>query len=107
GGPDGLVIWNGAGERIWHPLNNPRQIFHTGYLDNNPKGFGLAQRDRDFDPFLDGVGYEKRPTVWVEPLGDWGKGMMQLVEIPTDDEIRDNICAYWLAGAAGRPGARA
>jgi glucans biosynthesis protein len=101
---DGLAIWNGAGERLFRPLNNPRRIFHTSYLDNNPKGFGLAQRDRDFNHYLDGVGYEKRPTVWVEPLGDWGKGMVQLVEIPTDDEIRDNICAYWLAEKPTRAG---
>ena len=101
---DGLVIWNGAGERIFRPLNNPTRIFQTSYLDNSPKGFGLTQRDRDFDHYLDGVGYEKRPTVWVEPMGDWGKGMVQLVEIPTDDEIHDNICAYWLADKPTRAG---
>ena len=61
-----------------------------------PKGFGLIQRDRVFDHYLDGVGYDRRPSTWVEPLGDWGKGMVQLVEIPTDDEIHDNIAAYWL-----------
>ena len=101
---DGLAIWNGAGERIFRPLNNPRRIFHTCYLDCNPKGFGLVQRDRDFEHYLDGARYEKRPTVWVEPLDDWGKGMVQLVEIPTDDEIRDNICAYWLAEKPARAG---
>ena len=93
---DGLAIWTGAGERIWRPLNNPTRIVVTSYLDDNPRGFGLGQRDRDFDHYLDGVGYEKRPTAWVEPLGGWGKGMVQLVEIPTDDEINDNICAFWL-----------
>ena len=94
---DGLAIWNGAGERIWRPLNNPTRVFHTSYLDQTPRGFGLIQRDRSFDHYLDGVGYDKRPTTWVEPLGDWGRGMVQLVEIPTDDEIHDNIGAYWLA----------
>ena len=101
---DGLAIWNGAGERIWRPLNNPTRIFVTSYLDDDPRGFGLSQRDRDFDHYLDGVGYEKRPTVWVEPLGGWGKGMVQLVEIPTDDEIHDNICAYWLPEKPTRAG---
>ena len=71
---DALVIWNGAGERLFRPLNNPTRIFHTSYLDNDPKGFGLAQRDRDFDHYLDGVRYDQRPTVWVEPLDGWGKG---------------------------------
>ena len=103
---DGLAIWNGAGERMWRPLDNPRRISRTSYLDQTPRGYGLIQRDRDFDHYLDGVGYEKRPTVWVEPVGDWGKGMVQLVEIPTDDETRDNICAYWLAGKPTRAGER-
>ena len=34
---DGLAIWNGAGERIWRPLNNPTRIFHTSYLDQTPR----------------------------------------------------------------------
>ena len=101
---DALVIWNGAGERLFRPLNNPTRIFHTSYLDNDPKGFGLAQRDRDFDHYLDGVHYDQRPTVWVEPLDGWGKGVVQLVEIPTDDEIHDNICAYWLPEKPTRSG---
>ena len=102
---DGLAIWNGAGERIWRPLNNPTRIFHTSYLDTDPKGFGLIQRDRVFDHYLDGVGYDRRPSTWVEPLGDWGKGMVQLVEIPTDDEIHDNICRL-LADRAADQGRR-
>ena len=58
---DGLAIWNGAGERIWRPLNNPTRIFHTSYLDQTPRGFGLIQRDRVFDHYLDGVGYDRGP----------------------------------------------
>jgi glucans biosynthesis protein len=101
---DGLAIWNGAGERLWRPLNNPTRVFHTSYLDNNPRGFGLLQRDRVFDHYLDGVGYDRRPSTWVEPIGDWGRGMVQLVEIPTDDEIHDNIAAYWLPEQPTRAG---
>ncbi len=101
---DGLAVWTGAGERIWRPLDNPTRIVVTSYLDDDPRGFGLGQRDRDFDHYLDGVGYEKRPSVWVEPLAGWGKGMVQLVEIPTDDEINDNICAYWLPERPARAG---
>ena len=101
---DGLAIWNGAGERIWRPLNNPTRVFHTSYLDQTPRGYGLLQRDRVFDHYLDGVGYDRRPSTWVEPIGDWGKGMVQLVEIPTDDEIHDNIGAYWLAEKPTRAG---
>lgn len=101
---DGLAIWNGAGERLWRPLNNPTRVFHTSYLDQTPKGYGLLQRDRVFDHYLDGVGYDRRPSTWVEPLGDWGRGMVQLVEIPTDDEIHDNVGAYWLAEQPTRAG---
>jgi glucans biosynthesis protein len=101
---DGLAIWNGAGERLWRPLNNPTRVFHTSYLDQAPRGYGLLQRDRNFDHYLDGVGYDRRPSTWVEPVGDWGKGMVQLVEIPTDDEIHDNIGAYWLSEKPTRAG---
>ena len=101
---DGLAMWTGAGERIWRPLNNPTRIFITTYSDDNPRGFGLSQRDRNFDHYLDGVGYEKRPTTWIEPLGGWGKGVVELVEIPTDDEIYDNISAFWLPESPPKAG---
>jgi periplasmic glucans biosynthesis protein len=54
------------------------------------------QRDRDFNHYQDdGVFYDKRPSVWVEPKGNWGKGEVRLVEIPTIDETFDNIVAFW------------
>ena len=94
---DGLAIWTGDGERIWRPLNNPGRVVTNSFVDENPKGFGLLQRDRQFHNYEDdGVFYDRRPSVWVEPLDGWGKGAVQLVEIPTDDEIHDNIVAYWL-----------
>jgi glucans biosynthesis protein len=93
---DGLAMLTGAGEYIWRPLNNPLAVQTSSFFDRSPKGFGLAQRERRFDQYEDdGVFYEKRPTVWVEPVGDWGAGAVQLVEIPTNDEIHDNIVAYW------------
>ena len=93
---DGLAIWNGKGERIWRPLIDPPALQTNSFVDTNPKGFGLMQRDRDFDNYQDdGAFYNKRPGIWVEPKGNWGKGAVQLVEIPTDDETHDNIVAYW------------
>ena len=93
---DGLAIWTGSGERIWRPLYNPSRVNTSSFVDRDPKGFGLLQRDRDFVHYLDdGVFYERRPSVWVEPLDPWGEGSVQLVEIPTDDETNDNIVAYW------------
>ncbi|MFD2239158.1 glucan biosynthesis protein [Aureimonas populi] len=102
---DGLAMWTGTGERIWRPLNNPDAVMTSTFADESPKGFGLLQRDRDFDNYQDdGVFYEKRAGVWVEPKGDWGPGAVQLVEIPTDDEIHDNIAAYWLSDRPVRRG---
>jgi glucans biosynthesis protein len=94
---DGLALWTGKGERIWRPLNDPATLQVNSFEDEDPKGFGLMQRDRRFADYEDdGAFYNRRPSVWVEPRGRWGKGAVQLVEIPTDDEIHDNIVAYWL-----------
>jgi glucans biosynthesis protein len=93
---DGVAIWTGAGERIWRPLNNPRRVTTNAFVDRDIRGFGLLQRDRDFDHYLDdGVFYERRPSVWVEPLDPWGPGALHLLEIPTNDEVHDNIAVYW------------
>ncbi len=101
---DGLAIWTGTGERIWRPLNNPPRTIASSFSDENPKGFGLLQRDRSFDNYLDGVFYERRPSLWIEPRGSWGRGAVQLIEIPTDDEIHDNIVAAWIQAAPVRAG---
>jgi periplasmic glucans biosynthesis protein len=97
---DGISMWSGAGEWIWRPLTNPAQLHFSAYVDDNPRGFGLLQRDRNFDHYQDdGVFYDRRPSLWVEPkpgvAGGWGKGSVQLVEIPTVDETFDNIVAFW------------
>lgn len=93
---DGLAILTGSGERIWRPIVNPPRVMTSTFIDKDVKGFGLLQRDRDFVHYLDdGVFYERRPSVWVEPLGSWGEGAVHLVEIPTEDETFDNIVTYW------------
>ena len=97
---DGLSIWTGAGEWIWRPLMNPAGVRVNSFLDENPRGFGLMLRDRNWDHYQDdNVYYDRRPSLWVEPrtgpAGGWGKGQVQLVEIPTPDETNDNIVAYW------------
>lgn len=93
---DGLAMWSGSGEWIWRPLLNPTHLRFNSFIDENPKGFGLLQRDQDFDHYLDdGAMYHKRPSLWVEPIDGWGKGQIQLVEIPTPDETFDNIVAFW------------
>jgi glucans biosynthesis protein len=93
---DGLALHRGNGEWLWRPLVNPEQLRFNAYQDENPRGFGLLQRDRNFDHYQDdGVFYERRPSVWVEPTSGWGKGAIQLVEIPTADETFDNIVCFW------------
>jgi glucans biosynthesis protein len=101
---DGLAIWTGADEHIWRPLNDPTQLIVSAFGDDGPKGFGLLQRDRVFDHYLDGVFYDRRPSLWVEPKGSWGKGSVQLVEIPTEDETHDNIVAAWVPADPPAPG---
>lgn len=101
---DGLAIWSGGGERLWRPLINPPYPVTSSFAEQSPKGFGLMQRDREFENYLDGVNYDKRPSLWVEPLGDWGPGAIQLIELPTDDEIHDNVVAYWRPEAPARAG---
>ncbi|MBL3570711.1 glucan biosynthesis protein D [Rhodovulum sulfidophilum] len=102
---DGLMIETGSGEHIWRPLNNPDRVVTSSYFDRDIKGFGLIQRDRDFDNYQDdGVFYDKRPAVWVEPTSPWGAGAVQLIEIPTDDEIFDNIVAFWNPETAPQAG---
>jgi glucans biosynthesis protein len=93
---DGLAIANGAGERLWRPLNNPRRLQTSDFLDPNPRGFGLIQRARAFEHYQDlEARYERRPSAWIEPLDAWGPGAVRLFEIPTEEEIHDNIVAYW------------
>ena len=104
---DGLSMWRGNGEWVWRPLTNPPTLQVSSFLDENPRGFGLLQRDRDFVHYQDeAFRYERRPSVWIEPLASWGKGRVLLVEIPTSSETDDNIVAFWQGDEPTLPGAR-
>lgn len=93
---DGLAIVGNDGERLWRPLTNPVDPQFNSFERTSPKGFGLLQRDRDFDHYQDWrVRYGRRPSLWVEPRGDWGKGRISLMELPTNAEIYDNVVAFW------------
>lgn len=102
---DGLSIQSGTGEWIWRPLLNPKRLLVTSFQLDNPVGFGLMQRDRNFSSYEDlDYHYEARPSTWIEPRGKWGAGRVELVQIPTPDETNDNIVAYWMPDAIARPG---
>ena len=94
---DGLLINNGRGEWLWRPLDNPVHLQMSSFLDENPIGFGLLQRDRNFDHYQDlDRRFDRQPGYWVKPRGKWGKGHVELVEIPSPSETNDNIVAYWV-----------
>jgi len=104
---DGLAMRSGAGERLWRPLNNPPAAQFNSFADAAPRGFGLMQRDRAFDHYQDDAAFqEKRPSLWIEPQGDWGKGAVSLFEIPTTTEYADNIVAFWSPAATATSGMR-
>jgi glucans biosynthesis protein len=102
---DGLMLATGNNEWIWRPLDNPKVVRTAAFSAENPKGFGLLQRDRQFGSYEDlEARYNLRPSAWVEPVGAWGKGEIRLVEIPTPDETNDNIVAFWVPEKLPAPG---
>ncbi|WP_328585363.1 glucan biosynthesis protein G [Vreelandella massiliensis] len=102
---EGLLTHTGQGEWIWRPLNNPHRVRVSAFLDDHPRGFGLMQRERDFDRYLDAEAqYHRRPSQWVIPEGDWGPGHVELVELPSPDETHDNIVAYWVGATPLKAG---
>lgn len=97
---EGLQIQTGKGEVLWRPLMNPETLQVSAFIDQTPQGFGLIQRHRSFSDYQDlEANYHTRPSIWVQPLNDWGEGHIELVEIPSDSEANDNIVAYWQPAA--------
>ncbi|HTN66936.1 MAG TPA: glucan biosynthesis protein G [Burkholderiaceae bacterium] len=102
---DGLSVRSGTDEWIWRPLVNPKRLLVTSYALTNPQGFGIMQRDRAFTSYQDlEARYEKRPSVWIEPIGNWGAGRVELVQLPTPDETNDNAVAFWVPEVMPAPG---
>jgi glucans biosynthesis protein len=104
---DGLQIATGEGEWLWRPLQNPARPSASSFSVKSLRGFGLMQRDRAFTSYEDvEAHYERRPGAWIRPLGDWGAGRVELLQLPTPDETHDNVVAYWVPAklpAAGEP----
>jgi glucans biosynthesis protein len=94
---DGLLIHTGADEWLWRPLSNEGRIKVSCFAGENPRGFGLLQRDRNFANYEDlETFYQNRPSTWVESGADWGRGEIRLVELPTNMEYADNMVAFWM-----------
>jgi glucans biosynthesis protein len=103
---DGLLLASKTGEWIWRPLENPESLRGSSFVLPSPHGFGLVQRDRDFDHYQDFEARpDLRPSAWVTPLGEWGPGRVELVEIPTKDDTNDNVVAFWVPDTPLAPGA--
>lgn len=102
---DGVAIHTGEGEWLWRPLLNPPTLTVSSFATRNPRGFGLMQRDRRFAHYEDlEARYELRPSVWIEPQGDWGAGRVEIVQFPITDETDDNAVAYWVPAQLPAPG---
>ena len=94
---DGLMMFTGASEWLWRPLSNPKSTRVAAFSDENPRGFGLIQRDRNYESYQDlEAHYHLRPGAWVEPIGNWGRGTVRLAELSASDETNDNIVAFWV-----------
>ena len=102
---DGLLMQSANREWLWRPLGNPEKLRISYFEFNNPRGFGLLQRDRSFEDYEDlETRYELRPNAWIIPNGNWGRGFVKLVEIPSQQETNDNVVAYWMPRSSPAPG---
>jgi glucans biosynthesis protein len=92
----GLQMLTGGGEWLWRPVTNRGWLQISAFVDRDPQGFGLIQRDRAFAAFLDDDNeWQRRPSVWIEPIGKWGTGEVTLMEIPAASQNNKNIACYW------------
>jgi glucans biosynthesis protein len=104
---DGVLMNTGAGEWLWRPLEQETQRQVYNFADVNPKGFGLIQRDRDFQHYQDlQMNYNLRPSAWVTPHGEWGKGVVQLIQLVTNNPNTDNVVLFWHPAQTPKAGDR-
>jgi periplasmic glucans biosynthesis protein len=102
---DGLLVNFSSAEWLWRPLDNPPVLRVSTLRASDIRGFGLVQRDRNFDHYQDLETHpEHRPSAWVVPKGSWGEGRVELVEIPTKSDTNDNIVTYWVPNNVPQPG---
>jgi glucans biosynthesis protein len=94
---DGVLLSFPTGEWVWRPIDNSKTLHVSGHQMENPRGFGLLQRDRHFDHYQDlETRSEMRPSAWVVPQREWGGGRVEVVEIPTASDVNDNVVVYWV-----------
>ena len=93
---DTLLIEDASGKQESHPLQQVDRIMTELFPGKNPKGFGLLQRDRNRAHYRDSEAkYSRRPSAFVESLGEWGAGKVRLMQLPATNEYNDNVVAFW------------
>jgi len=93
---DGLLMKMGTGETLWRPLDNPSVMRHQVFSAADIKGFGFLQREREFAAYQDSFNpYDRTPSLWVEPRGNWGEGDLHLLQLSANWEGLDNVVAFW------------
>lgn len=103
---DGLSIETRKGHWLWVPLHNPKRLVVDRMPFSDIRGFGLMQRARKYADYQAwGMKYQKRPSAWITPTGgDWNKGHIVLIELPTNSQTNDNITAFWEPVSQPKPG---
>ena len=103
---DGVLVQTADDDWIWRPLSNPPVTQVASVYSGTPRGFGLLQRDRDFDNYLDlEANYHRRPSEWVTlEDGDWGSGTVELLTFHSASEFIDNVALYWVPSQRFRAG---
>ncbi|MFV0281773.1 MAG: glucan biosynthesis protein [Rhodoblastus sp.] len=93
---NGLQMNTGKDEWIWRSVTNRQTLQVSSFVDERPKGFGFLLRNRDFESYQDDdLKWETRPSLWIEPLNEFGPGFVALTEIPAESETNSNCIAYW------------
>lgn len=94
---DGLEIEMEGAPPLWRPLDiTPGRTRLSFFQANHLKGFGMAERDREFRNFEDlEAKYHRRPGTWVTPIAGFDEGSVALIELSTGEETWDNIVTFW------------
>lgn len=104
---DTLLVRSANGATQARPLINPGAPHISSFTEPDAHGFGLLQRDRNFDHYQDdGVFYDRRPSLFATPRKPLGNGQVRLYAFPTDSEYEDNVAAYWVPTSPVTPGRR-
>jgi len=93
------MILKSAKNTIWQPLTNYHDypILISDHEEDSLLSYGLYQRGREFDNYLDNVAnYNTNPNIIIEPKEGFKKGKLRVAVIPAYNEWMDNVNTYWI-----------